>query len=82
VDSGSDNRTRFSRGTRDPIIAVQGVHMRKLMLSLIGIAGLFSLTGCVVYGPPRPVVYVHPAYEVYPAPVVVYGGYYHRGYYR
>jgi hypothetical protein len=56
--------------------------MRKLMLSLIGIAGLFSLTGCVVYGPPRPVVYVHPAYEVYPAPVVVYGGYYHRGYYR
>jgi len=58
--------------------------MRKLMLSLIAIAGLFTLTGCVVYGPPRPVVYVHPDCEVYPAPVVVYGGgyYYHRGYWR
>ena len=62
-------------------------HMRKLMLCLVAISGLFSLTGCVVYEP-RPRVYTYRAYDVYDGPgVVVYhqeyaGGYYHRRYYR
>ena len=58
--------------------------MRKLMLLYVGIVGLSSLSGCVVYAHPRPVVYEYPAYDVYPGPevVVVHGGYYGGGYYH
>lgn len=54
--------------------------MRKLLLSLVAISGLFSLTGCVVYAPPPP--YVYAPCPVYGPPAVVVVGGYHRGYYR
>jgi len=55
--------------------------MRKLVLCVIGLAGLGSLGGCVVYEP-RPRAYAEPVYTVYDGPAVVYyHGYYH-GYYR
>ena len=52
-----------------------------LKKSLICIAGLALLSGCVVYERPRP--YVYRTYEVYDGPEVVYvhREYYGRGYY-
>jgi hypothetical protein len=58
--------------------------MRKLLIFCLGIVGLASQSGCVVYAHPRPVVYEYPAYDYCPGPtvVVVHGGYYGGGYYH
>jgi hypothetical protein len=57
--------------------------MRRSIYRILGIAALLALTGCTVYAEPaRPVVYYGPAYYAPGPDVVVYGGYYHGGYYR